>query len=232
MAGGVGFAGAASGASCTGITKPVFDVALSLPVSGIMTVDHFKEGDFVHAGDVILELDEQLQKLEVDRRRLVMDYDKADWLSTKTVFDKSSSVSREELEKKETDYKVAAVAYREAVEDLRQRKLVAPAAGVITELDLHLGEACTAYQPVARLVDTRKCYFVCNIDAALSANLKKGQKVKLAVDNGTSKIDVGATIVFVSPVVDPASGLQKVKAEFNNADGRVRPGLTGTMYFN
>ena len=37
-------------------------------------------------------------------------------------------------------------------------------------------------------------------------------------------------VVFLSPVVDPASGLQKVKLLFDNADGKVRPGLAGKLF--
>ena len=38
-----------------------------------------------------------------------------------------------------------------------------------------------------------------------------------------------AQIVFISPVADPASGLVEFIAEFDNADGSVRPGVTGRL---
>ena len=134
----------AEGSGYPGITEPVVDVALSLPVAGIVTARQHKEGDFVRAGDVILELDERLEELEVDRRRFLMDNHRADWESTKAVFDKTSSISRDDLLKKETDYRVAVAEYEIAAEQLRRRKLIAPADGVITEINLHVGEACTA----------------------------------------------------------------------------------------
>jgi RND family efflux transporter MFP subunit len=220
---------AAPAAFCTGITQPVVDVALSMPVAGIMVTRHCKEGDFVHRGDVILELDERLEELEVGRKRFVMDNAKADWESTKAVFDKTTSISHDELLKKETDFQVASAEYEEAAEALRRRKLFAPADGVITELNLHVGEACTAYQPIARLVDPRRCYFISNVDASLSAHLKVGQKVGLSIDGAGDPLQIEGTIVFVSPVVDSASGLQRVKVLFDNTDGRVRPGLSGRM---
>lgn len=197
-----------------------------------MATARLKEGDFVQANEVILELDERLEALEVERRRIVMENSKADWESTKVVFDKTSAISRDVLLKKEADYKVATTEHHIAVEELNRRRLTAPAAGVITELKLHPGEACTAFQPVARLVDTRKCYFECNIDAGLSANLTVGQKVRLLIDNGGAPLDIEATIIFVSPVVDSASGLQRVRAIFDNVDGRVRPGLAGKLVFS
>ena len=39
-------------------------------------------------------------------------------------------------------------------------------------------------------------------------------------------------ITLMTAVVDPASGLQKVKALFDNRDGKVRPGVAGRMLWN
>ena len=218
--------------SCEGITEPVFDVTLSMAVPGIMTVQRFKEGQFVQTNDVILELDSQLEELEVERRRLVMENRKADAESTKVVFDKTASVSRDELLKKQADYEVALMEYKIAVQELQRRKLFAPGAGVITEVSLHVGEACSPYAPIAHLVDTRQCYFICNVEAKAASDLKTGQTVEVEIDDLKNVVKVPAKIVFVSPVVDSASGLEKIKAIFDNADGKIRPGVTGKMWFD
>lgn len=217
--------------SCEGITEPVFDVTLSMAVPGIMAVQHFKEGQFVETNDVILELDSQLESLEVERRRLVMENRKADAESTKLVFDKTASVSKDELLKKQADYEVALAEYKIAEEQLNRRKLFAPGAGVITDIHLRVGESCSPYQPIARLVDTRRCYFISNVEAKAASNLKTGETVQVEIDDLKSPVKVPAKIVFVSPVVDSASGLQKIKAVFDNADGKIRPGVTGKMWF-
>jgi RND family efflux transporter MFP subunit len=218
--------------SCEGITEPVFDVTLSMAVPGIMTVQRFKEGQFVQTNDIILELDSQLEALEVERRRLVMENHKADAESTKLVFDKTASISRDELLKKQADYEVALAEYKIAVEQLQRRKLFAPGAGVITDISLRVGEACSPYQPIVRLVDTRQCYFICNVEAQAAAGLKTGETVKVEIGDLKNPVKVEAKLVFISPVVDSASGLQKVKAIFDNADGKVRPGITGKMWFD
>ena len=102
-----------------------------------------------------------------------MENHKAEWEGTKTLFEKKSlSVSREEFLKKEADYKVALVEYQIAVEQLRRRSLLARRPGTITEIKLHPGEACLAYEPVVRVVDTRKCYFISNLESSQAALLK------------------------------------------------------------
>lgn len=212
-----------------GITEPVFDVTLSLPVPGIIAAEHFREGDFVQTNAVILELDSRLESLDVERYELAMDNKKQDWESTKKVFEKTASVSRDELLKKESEYRIAQVEREIAVEQLARRKLTTPRDGVITEIRLHVGESCAAYQPVARVVDTRHCFFVCNAEAKAAKSVQLGQAVDLEFLDATAPIKLQGKIVFVSPVVDGASGLGRIKAIFDNMDSSIKPGMAGRM---
>ena len=215
--------------SCAGITEPFFDVTLSFPVPGILSRQGVEEGDAVNTNKVMLELDSWLEELEVERRKLVLLNRQEDFESTRVVFEKSSSVSRDELLKKEADFKIAAAEYETAVEQLKRRRLLSPGAGVVAELRLRLGEACSAYEPVVRVVDTRRCYFISNVDPRISKEFKVGDLVKLEIEDGAGAFKVSGTVVFVSPVVDSASGLQKVKVLFENLEGKVRPGVAGRI---
>ena len=215
--------------SASGITEPFLDVTLGASVPGIVTTRKFKEGDFIKEGEILLELDKRLEELETDRRRLVRDQKKSDYESTAKLFKSTGGVSKEELEKKEVEYRVAAVEHDMAAEGLRRRQLISPLTGTIAEITLEVGEACQAYQPLARVVDIRRCYFTTNIEENRAAKLKDGQTAKLEIDGGTGIITVQGKIDFVSPVVDPASGLQRVKVLFENVDGKVQPGVAGRM---
>lgn len=212
-----------------GITEPILDVTLSAPVPGIVTTRKFKEGDSIKEGDILLELDKQIEVLEADRRRVVRDQKKSDYDGTAKLFKSTAGVSKEELEKKEAEYRVAAVEYDMAVEGLRRRQLISPLAGTIVEVNLEVGEACQAYQPLARVVDTRRCFFVTNVEARHAAKLKKGQDARLELDTAGAPATVTGKVDFVSPVVDPASGLQRVKVIFENADGKIQPGIAGKL---
>jgi RND family efflux transporter MFP subunit len=230
------FAFGASGAETVttiGITEPILTSTLGTPVTGIIAARKFKEGDFVKKGDVLVELDKALEQLEVARREVVLDPLKADYAANKYLYEQSrSSVSKEQLDKKEADYKVAVAEYELAKEQVRKRLILAPFDGVITEIHLQVGEACQLEQPILRLVDTRRCYFVGNVDAKSGHGLRVGQKVKIELEAGPATLSFDAELSFVSPVVDPASGLMKVKAIFENPDGKIRPGVTGKMIFD
>ncbi len=215
-----------------GITEPFLDTKLGAPSDGIISAKHFKEGDAVKAGDVILELDKRLEDLEIERRRLVMEQKKFEWESTVKLFSSSKSISKEELDKKETDYKVASREYEIAQEQMRRRLVIAPFDGVITDIYHQIGEACEARQtqdPLARLVDTKHCLFVSNMDAKAAASLNLGQAARLEIETGNATLPVTGKVTFISPVVDPASGLVRVKVMFENPDGKIRPGLSAKM---
>jgi len=163
--------------------------------------------------------------------------------SNRKLFESTRSVSREELEKMELEYKLAVaeqkrlkteearqrIEYEMALETLRKRKLGSPINGVVIKLLLDEGESYEPEQPLARVVDTSKCLLVCNVEEPLGRNLKKGQIMELKIKTGSESVVKKGTIVFVSPVVDPASGLLEVKTEFDNRNGLIRPGVAGFM---
>ena len=68
-----------------------------------------------------------------------------------------------------------------------------------------------------------------NIDATDVLNLKVGERLPISVSSGKSAVLVEGVIEFISPVIDAASGLRRVKLLINNRDGRVVPGSPATL---
>ena len=217
---------AAEPVEISGITEPVMDVTLGFADAGIIHSQFFKEGDAVKKGDVILELDKKSETFEVSRRKAVMDKNKMVYDSTRQLAKTTKSVSQEDLEKAEADYNVAKADYQIAMQQLADRELVAPFSGRITEVLLKPGAAVAPYQPLVRLVDTSRCYFVGHIDGVAAGKLHLDEPVSVQVDGGQM---LSGKICFISPVVDPASGLCRIKAIFDNPDGKVRPALAAKM---
>ncbi|MEJ5237100.1 MAG: efflux RND transporter periplasmic adaptor subunit [Limisphaera sp.] len=213
-----------------GITEAVYDGTLSLPVAGIVSRRPFREGDFVEAGQVLLELDSRLEALECQRRRLILEHRQSEYEALRRLFEQNSiSVKKEELDKARADYEVARAEYLMAEEQLNRRRLLAPCAGTVAEILPELGEAVQPHQPLVRLVDTRQAWFVANVDPAWSARIQPGQTVTLSLETGPAPIQVTGTVTFLSPVVDPASGLRKVKVLFDNTQARIAPGVAGHL---
>jgi RND family efflux transporter MFP subunit len=219
----------AQSAGLRGLTEPVADVVLSASVAGIIATVHRGEGDYVAEGETILELDKRAEELEVERRRVLKETLKGEMDRTELLFKTTNSVPREEVERKRGEYEIASVEWEIAREQLSRRVLRAPFSGIVTDLPIKPGEACQPQQQLVRLVDVSQFYWVSNVDPAVASRLRLGQTVDLEVQDGTSSARLAGEIVFVSPVVDSASGLMRIRARFANPEGRVRPGVAGRL---
>jgi RND family efflux transporter MFP subunit len=240
----------------TGLSEPVNDVILSFEVEGKIATIFFREGDEVLIDDPLILLNNHLEELEVERNELIWESKievesaevrektlKALFDSTLELFQATGAVSKDEVEKLELEYKLAAaehqrlriaekrekIEYKIAKAKRDKRILLSPINGVVSQLFLDEGESCEPRQPVVRIVNISRCLLVCNVEASLGLNFKEGQKVDIRIAAGSGKIKTKGSIIFVSPVVDPASGLFQVKAEFDNANRKIKPGVEGYM---
>ena len=242
--------------SFPGITEPYQNSTISSTISGRISNINLKEGSLVKKGAVILELEADVERYESLRRKLIaeskveleiskkqMQTLKQDYEATKLLFDSSQSVSKEELWKKDLDYKKAQAEYeqlklneeRESLEHkianakLQKRRIQAPFSGIVVKHYLEKGESCKAQEPLVKIVNIHKVRFITHIRAESAQGIKKGNPVNLKLGKGASIINVNGLIDYVSPIVDPSSGLREVKVLFDNPKGEFAPGISGTM---
>jgi len=249
---------AAGGAALriTGVTEAVRDIAMSVPEEGVVTKIYYNVGDEVKKGAPIVELDSRRQKLEKRRRKLIWESKvelvaagrRAETLrkvmeSSEKLYELTQSLSQEEVDRQRLEYELAAaeqrrlendelreeLEYKIAAENYERRVIRAPVGGVLVKLERDVGEYIEPGQPLLQVVDPGKCYMICQLQEHVGRLLKKGMKVDIEVKAGSAWIKKSARVVFVSPVVDQASGLLEVKVRFDNNDGAVRPGVPGVL---
>ena len=213
------------------LTEPVDDVQMSSTVEGMIAAIHFGEGSFVEKGDVILELESRSESLDVERRAVLVDTLKSKWETSEKLLESTSAISSEEVDDARSDYRIAALELELAEDALDKKRIRAPFSGTVTNVPIEVGEYCEPPQILLRIVDTRQFYCVANIDPQLASRLKIGDSVSFEVEGRSDVSRFDGEIVFISPVVDPASGLLRVKALFENSDKKVRPGEGGYLEF-
>lgn len=215
-----------------GYSEAIADAELAFPVPGILDKWFFEEGDVVPEGAVVAELDSGLEGLEIERRRLLMESARKEYERVKTVYERGSVVSEGEVDAAKSAFDVAEMEHRLAQEQFERRRMRAPFEGVlVTTFGLETGEAIERNQPVARISDPASCRLVCYVDADLAFDLKPGDNGVLRFRIRGESVEVNGAVGYVSPVVDPASGLVEVRVVFSNASGEIRPGIAGEVRF-
>ena len=213
-----------------GITHPILDSILGSPNDGVIGNRYFDEGDEVEKGEIILELSTDIERLDVERRQVALTLSGNELSRLKQLSEKTSSVSGERLETVEGNYSIAKADFELAKARLRDRQVIAPFSGIIADFLQHeVGEGTKVGDPLMRLVDTSRILLVCNLPAKVAGHLEKGQKLPVRGTYPDPEKVIQGEITFISPVVDAASGLLRVKLVIPNQDRIIRPGVIASV---
>ncbi len=239
-----------------GVTEPIQQAVVGSTVTGKIKEIKAGEGDRVHKGDTILVLEKDEEELNVAITKVVAE-NKADILSasqkrqtferdynaTKQLFEKSNSVSEEQVWEKELNFKTAdaelqkaqALNEKDKLENqmakvqLEKRILRAPFDGIVVKHHKRVAESVQALEPLVEVVDVHRCRFTSYVLANLAQSFRQGQAVSLQLDGSATPRIRNGKISFISPVVDKASMLRVVKVVFDNSDRSIEPGVTGRL---
>lgn len=235
-----------------GVTSAYKSAEIAFSVSGKIQHIKIKEGQKVKKGQDLVQLYSRTETLDTERK-LILWRSKAEvdaakekavalkkqLTSMQILFDRGA-VSEEELQQKELDYlsafameaqlttreQVEKIDYQLAHTSLNYRTLSAPFNGVITRMVKELGESVEANQPILKLVDLSRGYFTANLEPTVASNLTNNQTVSIQIKDG---IKVTGKVIFISPEIDPASGLLQIKVEYDNAKQKIRPGIAANL---
>jgi RND family efflux transporter MFP subunit len=232
-----------------GFTEPYQTISLASSESGVISTVNVHVGDRVNAGQVVVELEKDLQEANlliaeqamsahgpVELARTERELHKARLKKLEMLLAEGHA-RQEEVDRTRADMEIAAAKLQAAEEDLlmkgqeyerarlflERRSVRAPRAGVISEILKDPGEFIAANDPVIlNLVQLDPLFAVFNLTASDAAQLKLGQNVALSfpAENQTAK----GTVEIISPLTDAESGTTRVKVRIANPEGRYRSG--------
>lgn len=155
-------------------------------------------------------------------------------------FDRLSSNGKRaalDLEQAQFDFEAAKLAaatfeseYQLAQDKLHRRRVVAPISGVVVQVPKRRGEWVELGQPVARILSLDKFRVEFFLDSTRATSELIGKTVRFALPTSVRESGVyTGRVAVVSPEVDPLNGQVRIWAEIDNKDGRLRPGLAGSL---
>ncbi len=106
--------------------------------------------------------------------------------------------------------------------------ITAPAAGVIVEKPVVQGARFVAGDTLLRLADLSTVWVTVNVPAAQVDKVRLGQPARFTSPSLAGQAFDG-TVGFLQPLLDAASRTLAVRVALRNPDGRLRPGLFGTV---
>lgn len=236
-----------------GLTRPSRDVDLVLRVSGVLSQLPVAAGQQVKQGDVIAELNSEIerQSLEISRLKAESDHEirlaetskklKETELNQLQELESKQAASKWEVETTRVEVELeqvradtarfnkqlATLEYERQKLLLAERKLLAPFDGVILRTLKEPGEGVADLEPIAVLVRLNPLWIECNLPANLFGQVSVRGRAVVQV----GEVSRDALVVAADPLVDIASNTFRVMVEAANGDGAMVAGVLATVRF-
>ncbi len=231
-------------------TEPVEKCIAASAESGIVAIAHVREGDRVEVGDPIASINHNVLKetlaiaIAKSQSTARLDAAKAQLELTEAQLEAVNSLlsgghtNKFESQQKTSEHQKALSEFRAAKDELKlanleveriraqieDRIIKSPINGVITEIHKQPGENVSQTEPqyatIVR-VDQLKVRFY--LDAETLRNSKVNDQISLAVGPGMNPVK--GSVSFVSPVIDPDSGLGRLDVVIDNRSGAIQSGI-------
>ncbi len=251
----VGLTNSASEDTYPAIIKGKTDIAIRPQVSGFITKVHVDEGQQVRKGDVLFTIDQVQFQAAVDQAQAAVNTAKtmvntaqltAD--NKKKLLDKNIisqyeyDLAANDLLNAKASLAQAQAALVSAQKNLAYTTVVSPSDGFIGSIPSREGSLASpsSVEPLTTVSDNSQVYAYFSLtekdllqlsdSGATTVNqaIASMPEVQLRLSNGTT-YPLPGKVATVSGVIDGATGSATVRALFNNTNGMLRSGSTGTI---
>jgi membrane fusion protein (multidrug efflux system) len=221
----------------SGDLRARFQTMISSEVAGRVTELSVDEGGEVAEGAVVIKIDPERRRLDLSAAKARLAQARANFRQETSKVERvrklrsENIASVERLEEAETALLLAESAVRaeEAAVGVAQRALddasvSAPFAGLVARRSVELGQFVQAGTSLFELVSMNPLDVLFNLSESDTQRVVSGQRVKVHVAAFPDRAFEGV-VTFIAPTIDPATRTLRIKAEIDNADNLLRPGL-------
>ena len=225
----------------SGTVTPLTSVDVKPQLSSLVSKVHIRDGQFVRTGDLLFTLDARTDEANVAKARAQLAKDNAALADAQRQYARAQQllaqnfISQGALDTNRAlvDSQLAAVAADQAAVDatrvaLSYAQVTAPHSGRVGVVAVSPGSAVQANQTTLVTITQLDPIAVAfnlpqrNLPDALAALKDGGSVVRASLADGAGTFT--GRLSFVDNAVDASSGSVKVKAVFDNRDGKLWPG--------
>ena len=195
--------------------------------AGVLTDVAVVSGQEVAAGDTLATLDDDAETVSLDiAARAVADATVARDRAARLV--RSRAGARSDLDAAENELARAALALREAQLHLDRRTILAPIDGVAGLVEVERGDRVTAETALVTIDDRSALRIDFRVPERFAGRVAVGQPVR-ASSFALPGSELAGEVVAVGSRVERDSRTLPVRASVDNADDRLRPGMSFTV---
>lgn len=198
-------------------------VTVSPEIAGRIVSVSAAQGDHVSKGDVLAELDTTIYRAQLAEADAKMQLWRANAERANSLMAKGAGTPKA-VDEATSELGVAEAALNLAQANLAKTKITAPFGGTLGLRMVSVGEYMTPGQAIFTLSRIDPLYVDFAVPQTELAALKQGTRIDIRTDAFPDERFAGQ-ILAIDPKLDAAARAVSVRAEIDNADGRLKPGL-------
>mgnify|MGYP006267990645 CR=1 FL=1 len=204
------------------------EVGVVSEVEGRIQAASFELGQFVEAGQVLLQVESTVARLNVQEAQGALDSARLDLSATERRFEQGSA-SQAELTRARSAANGAEARYEAALKTLRDHTITAPISGFIASRadDLSVGNYLNRGVPVTRIVDLTTLEMEIAVGERELQYLEVGLPASVSISACGSQ-SVGARVDSIAAGADPSTGSFPVLLSWENDCDTARSGMTAS----
>jgi RND family efflux transporter MFP subunit len=206
-----------------GTAKAARSVTLFPQVDGMVTEIPFAPGEPVEAGEVLLRLDSDEQRVALDRARVTLAQAQGTLKRSQTLA-KSKTITAVALSEAETAAQLAEIEVRAAEIALARREVAAPFGGVTGLTDLSVGDLVSNTTAVTTLDDVATVRVAFEVPERWASLIVKDQPI-VAAAQGVPGSEFPGRIVAIDNRIDEVTRTLRLEAELGNETGALKTGM-------
>jgi membrane fusion protein, multidrug efflux system len=209
--------------SAVGSLETSAGIQISNEVAGVVKAFHFKSGEKVNEGQLLVELDSSTEQADLDRLKASqwlaqVKFDRVKQLITK----KLSSQSEYDEAQALLNEARASVALQQAL--LEKKRIRAPFSGRLGIRQVSLGEYLAVGADIVSLDALDLMYADFSLPERTLSKLAIGQTVRVRVQAYPDELFEGL-IAAITPAVDVGTRSIRIRADLSNPDEKLQPGM-------
>ena len=213
-----------------GTTQAFKSVTLSPSVTETITKIHFRDGQKVREGDVIVDLSSMEESAQLDGALNTLKEKEAQYERSQKLFEKKY-ISQAKLDQDKRALKEARSTIRQLKARLKDRLITAPFSGILGLKDISLGALVQPGTPIVTLDKIDQIILDFHIPEKF-LNIVRDIKTVQALSDAYPGHVFSVDVLSLDNRINPETGTFKVRGVLNNKDGLLQAGMFMRVQFH
>lgn len=206
-----------------GTVAAIQGVTISADLPGTVAKIHFESGQWVHEGDILVELDTRQERAQLAAQQAQWELARINYERTEKLV-KEGVVAKTEYDNVTSQQKVTEGQVGEIKAAIDRKTIRAPFSGVLGIRQANLGQYLAAGQAIVSLQSLNPIYVNFGVPQQTTGQLALGRSLRITA-NDFPGLQFNGRVTALDSVVNEATRNLQVQTTLSNPQNKLRPGM-------